>query len=236
MYRSRLTRLEERRNLRKATWLAGGTVVLVVTVVILGIPILVKMAGFLGDLKSSSRPVDKNDLIPPVPPAISLPYDATNSARIEIAGSAEPGSTVYLTQNSESQGNAVVGEDGIFRFRDVALKDGNNKFEAVAVDQSGNKSQPSSGVMLLFSNKPPELKIESPTDRQQVSGEMKVEIKGSTGSDVRLTVNERTVIVNSSGKFATTLSLNSGENALVFVAVDRAGNQTRKELTVTAIP
>lgn len=222
--------MEERRNLRKATWLAVGTVLLVVTVVILGIPILVKMAGFLGDLKSSSRPVDKNDLIPPVPPAISLPYDATNSARIEIAGSAEPGSTVYLTQNSESRGNAVVGEDGMFRFRDVALKDGNNKFEAVAVDQSGNKSQPSEGQTVYFSNKPPELTVET-----SAVADGKVEIKGSTNG-VRLTVNERTIIVSSSGKFATSLALNWGENALVFVAVDRAGNQTRKELTVTATP
>lgn len=230
MYRSRLTRLEERRNLRKATWLAAGTIFLVVTVLILGIPILVKMAGFLGDLKASSRPVDRNDLIPPVPPAISLPYDATNSAKIEISGSAEPGSTVYLTQNSESRGNVVVGEDGIFRFGNMALKDGDNKFEAVAVDQSGNRSQPSESQTVYYSNKAPDLTVETSA---VVDG--KVEIKGSTNG-VRLVVNDRLIILNSEGKFQTKIGVNSGENILVFVAVDRAGNQTRKELTVTATP
>ena len=92
MYHSRLQRVEEKRNIRQATLLGLAAILAIIVVIVLGIPLLVRMAVFLGDVKSSSRPVDKNDLIPPVPPQISLPYTATNSANQTISGSAEPGS------------------------------------------------------------------------------------------------------------------------------------------------
>jgi len=88
---SRLSRLEDRRNSRKAVLLILGTIALLALAVFGGIPVLVKMAVFLGDLKSSKAPVDKTDLISPPPPSFSLPYDATNSARQTISGSSEAG-------------------------------------------------------------------------------------------------------------------------------------------------
>lgn len=234
MYRSRLQSLEDKKNFRKATFLALGAVGLIVFVLILGIPILVRMAIFLGDLKSSKSPVEKTDLIPPVPPNLLVSFDATNSSRQTLSGLAEPGSTVYLTQNSESRGSVVVKDDGIFQFGNVILKEGDNKFVGIAIDQVGNKSQSSREVVIYYSNKRPELNVDSPTDRQQITGN-RVEIKGST-SGTRLTVNDRLIILGNNGVFSTTYNLDPGENVLVFIASDRAGNQTRKELTVTATP
>lgn len=231
MYRSRLQNLEEKNNIRKATLLSVGTVVLVLITVVLGIPFLIRIAGFLGDIKSTDRPVDKNDLIPPVPPQISLPYDATNSATQTISGTSEPGATVFLTLNGQSSGDVVVSEDSSFSISDIHLSEGDNSLAAVAIDQSGNKSVSSTEISLYYSNKAPELEVESPTDYQQVSGP-NVEIKGTSTPGVRLTVNERSIIVSSEGKFSTNFNLTPGENVLVFIVSDKLGNQTRKELTV----
>jgi len=235
MYSSRLQRAEEKRNLRKATLLTIGSVLIVVLVLVLGIPLLIRLAGFLGDIKSSSRPVDKNDTIPPVPPSISLPYDATNSAIQTIGGSAEPGSLVFLTLNENSNGDVVATEDGGWSISSVRLAEGNNKLSAVAIDQAGNKSVPSNVIDIYYSQKPPQLDISSPTDNQQING-TSIEVSGTTTASVRLTINDRVTIVNSTGKFSTQFSLVSGANALVFIATDKTGNQTRAELTVTATP
>ena len=235
MYRSRLQRVEEKRNLRRATVLSLSTILVIVAVIVLGIPLLVRMAVFLGDLKSSSRPVDKNDLIPPIPPLISVSYDATNSATQTIGGSAEPGSSVWLTLNGDSAGDVVAAEDGGWSISPVRLAEGDNKLSAVAIDQGGNKSAPSTEVDIYYSQQPPELDISSPSDNQQVSG-ASVEVRGSTTAGVRLTVNGRLIIVNSEGKFSSQFNLVAGDNALVFIATDRAGNQTSAELTVTSTP
>lgn len=235
MYRSRLQKLEERRNLRQATLLSLGTILVIVAAVVLGIPLLIRMAVFLADLNSSNRPVDKNDLIPPMPPQISLPYDATNSARQTISGSAEPGSAVFLTLNGESAADVVAAEDGSFSIPDVTLAKGENKLSAIAIDQAGNKSTTSTEIILLYVTEPPKLQIQSPTDHQQTS-DKSITVAGETSPGARLTINDRLVIVNSDGKFSTQYNLSSGNNVLVIIASDRAGNQTRKELTVTATP
>lgn len=233
MYRSRLQTLEEKRNVRKATLLGLGTILIVIAVIILGIPFLIRLAVFFGDLNSSQRPVDKNDVIPPVPPQISLPYDATNSATQTISGSAEPGSTVFLTLNSDSAGDVVVADDGTFSISNIRLDTGNNSISAVAVDQSGNQSASSETLQIFYSQKPPDLNIDSPADHQQISDKT-VNVVGSTSAGARLSINDRLVIVGSDGKFSYQYNLNPGDNLLVLTATDKAGNQARKELTIVS--
>ncbi len=230
-----MQKVEEKRNIRKATLLSLGAILVVIAVLILGIPLLIRLAVFLGDINSSNRPVDKNDLIPPVPPTISLPYDATNSAVQTISGSAEPGSSVFLTLNGSGSGDVVAADDGGFSFPNIHLNSGENKMSAIDIDQAGNKSVSSTEITLYFSSQPPALDVDSPTDHQQISG-TSVQVGGSTSGGAKLTINDRFVIVNCDGKFTTSVNLNSGDNSLVLIATDRAGNQTRKELTVTATP
>ncbi len=204
-----------------------GTIILLAMAVFLGIPVLVKMAVFLGDLKSSKMPVDRTDLIPPPPPSFSLPYDATNSANQTISGGSEAGSTVYLTLNGESVGNVVAKDDGTFTLGDLTLKNGDNVLVAIAIDQAGNKGNASAEVDVYYSNKPPELAVET-----SMVADNKVEIKGTTNGE-RLTANDRLIIIGQGGKFATTINLNPDEKILVLVVTDRAGNQTRKEVELS---
>ncbi len=236
MYRSRMQRIEEKRNIRKAALLILVTILLIVGMAIVGIPLLTRMALFFSSFNAQSGN-EKYDNIPPAAPQIVLPYEATNSATISITGFAEAGSTVYLTQNTDSEEITVTGDDGTFKFEDLSLKAGENIFSAVAMDKAGNKSLTSAQRQISYSHKSPKLVIDTPTDHQVISGESnRLEIKGSTDIGDRVTVNERNIIVGSSGNFSGLYYLANGENVLVFIALDQAGNQTRKEMTVTYNP
>lgn len=230
MYRSRLASLQEKRDTRNATLIFIGTFVLIIILGVAGFKFLPKLVIYLSNAQTKS--VYKNDLIPPPPPAFSVAYSATNSAVIDISGLAEPDSTVYLTQNGEPAGKVKANSDGTFTFLSVSLKPGSNSFQSIASDASENQSKPSVAVHINFSDKMPEINIDYPTDGLKVSNK-KLEVRGATAQENRLTINDRWVMVDSLGKFSTVLNLNPGENTLVFVVTDRATNIFRKELKVT---
>lgn len=237
MYRSRLQRLEEKRNIKSAVLFSIGTVIVIGIMVVMGIPFLVRMAIFMGDLRTNGVTIDKNDLIPPGPPIILSDFDATYSATISVGGVAESGATIYLDSNGKSVGEVVVDDSGTWRVDDVSLDPGDNLFEAVAVDLSGNKSQISKLVKIWFSNKKPALEISFPVNGYVVSGGSgKIEIGGMTDPKVHLTMNDRLVIVGGDGKFLTTYNLTLGDNPLNLVAKDKAGNVTQKEISVKYSP
>jgi len=236
-YSSRLNRLEDKRNTRKAFLIVLGTIVIVILMLVIGIPTLIRMVVLIGDMKSSGKQVDRMDVIPPSPPQILYQYDATNSAQINLTGFSEAGATVYLTNNSNSIGEAVVKDDGTWLIANIKLNTGSNDFIATAVDLSGNRSQMSKTVSIIFSTKEPKLEISSPTDRQNVTGKpANVNVRGLTDPDARLTVNDRVIIVSADGTFSANYPLNSGENVMIFLSKDIAGNQARREMTVTYQP
>jgi uncharacterized membrane protein len=53
---SRLQSVEEKRNIKKAYLYIGSSILAVIFLIFLGIPTLVKFAGFLGDLSKSGKP------------------------------------------------------------------------------------------------------------------------------------------------------------------------------------
>ena len=221
--------------MRKVTWIALGSILIVVGMITLGIPALVRMVSFIGERKGGGV-ADKNDLIPPAPPSIYAPWNATNSAVQTINGWSEPQAQVVLTVNLKTLGSVIAASDGSFIFENVTLSEGNNTLVAVALDNSGNKSQSSGEINIVYLKREPKLNIDSPADRQSFSGNSSIELKGQVDPQSRLTINDRVVILGNEGNFTTKWNLSSGDNTLVFAAVDPAGNQIRKELVVTFNP
>lgn len=237
MIRSRLQRLEERRSVRTATLLGIGTVILIIMVVILGVPTVVKMAAILTEINSANKPVDKNDFIPPPPPVLYNPYPATNSATQVVTGTTEPGVTVYLSRNDEEVASLVATEDGSFHFGSVTLVEGENKLIAVAKDTGGNLSQKSKILNILYLNRTPKLEITTPLEGTSLSGGIaKVELRGATDPGARAFVNQRLLIVDSSGNFSTNVNLVSGENKILVEVFDLATNSSKKEIVVNYQP
>jgi len=233
---SRLRRKEEKRSLRQAIIFGFLTLLVSLGLVFLGIPIMIRVAIFLSDLRSSSQPIENQDIFPPSPPRLEPLPEATNSAQIEINGFAEQNTSIEIFVNDFSAKKVMVENDGKFKASDIKLKEGENEISLTATDKAGNVSQKSK-VNLFFDQTPPELEISEPTEETVVSGEEgKITLKGKTEEKASLTVNDHLVIVNFEGNFEYPLPLNEGENQIIVIATDKAGNQTKKEIKITYSP
>lgn len=231
---SRLVRKREARSLRRAVLFGFLTVLLALALVFLGIPALIRMAIFIGNLRSSSTPIETKDVLPPVPPRLKPLAEATNKAQINIEGFAEKGATIKLTLNGIANKETVAKTDGTFLVSNIKLSQGKNEIYAIATDQDGNTSQKSAILVIDYDNTPPELIVNEPADNSVFSSEEKtIEIKGETEEGVTITINDRFVILGAEGKFDFSFTLSDGENKIKIVAVDKAGNQTEEEITVT---
>lgn len=204
----------------------------IVISIFLGFRALTTVFLFISNINKNNQVSTKDDFIPPSPPQLFLPYEATNSAQINIHGYAEPGATVYVTVNKNPLKNVLVSDEGEYFIDEVKLEFGKNDFSAVAIDKAGNESQQSNLKSIIYSDKIPKLEITNPADNAKISGKDSfLEVKGSTDPENRLTINDRVIILNSTGTFNYRLGLSKGENKILISATDRTGN--KKEVTLT---
>lgn len=234
---SRLTRKEEARNIRRAFFFGFLTLFLVILLLFVGIPLLIRMAVFLGELKGTPEQIETGDVIPPPPVRIHSLPEATNSAKLKISGFAEAGSTVEIFLDGSAVAEVLADNDGTFYTTGIELTSGTNEIYALAVDEKGNRSQESERQVILLDTEPPELEINEPEEGSTVSGpENKITLRGISENGVDLRVNDKLVLVDQEGNFSYQLSLDEGENSIRVVAFDKAGNQTEKELIVSYQP
>ncbi|OGM31054.1 hypothetical protein A2630_00060 [Candidatus Woesebacteria bacterium RIFCSPHIGHO2_01_FULL_44_10] len=233
---SRLAQVEHKKN-RRAIFVYGFlTIALIVLLLFFGLPSIVRLAGFLTDLRSSGQSVEINDKTPPAPSRFEIPPEYTNKSRIEISGSAEAGATVKLFINGDER-ETVADDSGKFSFS-VSLSKGDNQFWALVIDKSGNESTESSRYKVVYDDKEPLIEISSPSDGQTFSGSasQRIEIKGTTETEATVKVNDRIAIIDSEGNFSLSISLIEGQNTLELIATDPAGNKATKSLTVNYSP
>jgi len=234
---SLLSKRESKRNIRQAVFFSFLTLALAALVFIYGIPAVIKMAVFVGNLRSSTTPVESNDNIPPSPPIFKTLPEATNSVKINLYGFAESGSNVKIYLTGQSVNDVIADNDGNFSLDNLELTLGRNEITAMAVDNAGNKSRESEKLVIWYDNQPPELEITQPADQTTITNETgKVEILGKTETEADLSINEHFVVIDNNGNFKYTFPLSQGENLINVVATDRAGNQTIKSLTLNYSP
>lgn len=235
--RTRLARKREARNIRQAVIYIILTLALALVLIFVGIPLLIRMAIFLGNLRTSSKLPEQADTIPPSPPRIIVPFEATNSAQFSLKGYSEPGADIKLYNSGLSFGETVADSEGSFAIENLKLTSGRNEITAVAQDAAGNESLPSIPAVVDFDTTPPALEITSPEDGKTITGlENEITLEGKTEEGAKISVNGRLVIVGPEGDFSYQYSLEEGENTFIIVAQDKAGNQTEKELRVNYSP
>jgi len=229
---SRLARTEEKKNIRKAVLYVILTISLIVLLVVLGIPSLAKMAAFLSDLRGSSQPIEKEDTTSPPPPRFETPSKYTNREIIKIKGFGEPGSTIKIFANNQTE-EVVVNNEGYFIY-DFKLHDGENNISAVDVDESGNESSNSGSTTIFYDNEPPEIDITTPEDGKSFYGtkQRQITIEGTTKDTETLTINGRIITIRSDNSFIYSVSLTEGENNFDITAKDKAENEVTKRITV----
>jgi len=232
-YRSRLLKKQEAKSLRLAIIFIILSFSLILGVIFFGPTALVKLSLIFANLRSSSQPPQSEDKIPPAPPQLVIPFEATSSAKINLSGFAEPGVKIEIFLNGVSKETLVTDNDGNFQLSNLEISSGENEIYAVATDNAGNVSQPSPKIIVIFDNTPPKLEISQPEDRATFYGISKtIEIKGETEEDASVSINDHLATMEAGGKFRYSLTLAPGANNVKIVATDKAGNQTEKELTL----
>jgi len=217
---SRLERKYTSRDQRKAVILIIGSLIIAAVLLIYGLPLVFNLTGAISNLNRKST-VETTKTIAPNIPIFFQNYAATFSATIKIAGTADPNATIEIFQNGVSLGTNKADDTGKF-LQTVDLEKGQNIFTAVAINDNGQKSEPSESYFIKLITTKPKLDVLI-NDKT---------ITGQTDQGNSVAINDRLIIVDKDGKFSLTPNLASGENKFLIVAVDPAGNQTKKELTI----
>jgi len=95
------------------------------------------------------------DVTPPPPPKLSPPAATSASARIPLAGQAEPDAKVEVLVGGEPRATVTANADGAFQIAGLALARGGNVIQARAIDGAGNTSLPSEAVRVAHDPHPP---------------------------------------------------------------------------------
>ena len=213
-----------------------GSLIIIVILIKFGIDALINLSLFINKSKISSvktvvpNSQDLNKFVGA--PTLSISQTATNSANIEIKGSAGANETIYLYKNNSMVDQTAADNNGNFDFKNETLDTGVNNFTAQA--QKGNFKSPMSDVaMITYTNSAPNLTITSPNDGQSFSHDQNpIQIIGKTDPNVNVTVNGFIAQVDVAGNYSYTLNLTNGSNTITIDAIDQAGNKTEKVIHV----
>ncbi len=230
--RSRLEKQAEEQATKSTVMLGLLSVGVVVMVLMFGLPLLIKLSVFLGEIKSRTNGELKEKVLPPLPPRLTIPYEATNSAQIAIMGLAEVGSTVELLKNDVAIGTTQVSDSGDFSFVGVELEPGVNGFLARARTDQGGSSEMSQLLEVVFDNQSPEVEMINPSEATLTVDYADFDVVGKTEKGVSILINGNIAVVGDDGKFKLKIQLVPGKNEVEVVARDLAGNEMRKKVEI----
>ncbi len=225
--------LDKKKDNRKTFLLGFVVVVLLVLVVMFGFSFLVRFTEFLGERKEANGGITNDSELPPLPPRIFVPFEATNSAAINVSGTAESGTLIELEKDDVLLDTINVDEDGEFIFENILLNLGNNLFSAVAVAADGKRSEISKEVVVVFDNEPPRLEMTNPVEESLTVDYEDFDVVGKVDNDVSVTVNGRIGLIDSEGNFKVKIQLQPGKNNVEIKVRDLAGNETSKTIEIT---
>lgn len=175
--------------------------------------------------KSDNSFIEDSSIAPPV---LNIPFEATNSAQIKISGYAQPDTQVEIYIDDELQTTTTVNSDGNFSSDLIDLRLGTNSISGKTIDKDTRKSLPSKIIRIIYDNQKPSLVVHAPSDNQETK-DKRFTVTGITNPDetIEITINNNRTVVNTDGNFSYSVELNEGDNNIVIVAVDQAGNSTQ---------
>ncbi|MEK7513963.1 MAG: hypothetical protein AAB580_03680 [Patescibacteria group bacterium] len=235
--KTRLERKRDQNSLKQAVKYIFLIVLSLGLIFKFGLPALINMAGLIGSFNQAKIPIEKQDVIPPTAPRMDFLPEATNSGQLDIHGQAESGTTVQLFINGLNTKESIADSEGQFKFDNIHFRDGENEVYVQAKDGENNLGQASKTVTVRVDQEPPALEITKPKASDRFfDKDNPISAEGKSEEGANLTVNNHFVLVRSDGSFSTQISLTTGDNQLDFAAKDKAGNETKKIITVNYTP
>jgi|SRR5581483_11068562 len=228
-YQSRLSRVEERKNIRSAIIFGGLTIAVIVFIFVFGIPAFSKFVNFFNK-NTSNISQNQDERVILAPPNIDTLPRYVKDKTLTIKGNAQSNSMIKIYFNNSSD-ETVSDDSGNFS-ANIELNKGVNIIYATTVDSKGNESKPTEKFSISYLSEAPNLTISRPQNNQNFYGEAQknIIVEGLTDIGNSVSVNDHIAIVESDGKFSITLGLNDGDNEIKVVSTDPAGN--KKEITL----
>lgn len=230
--RSRLDRKTNEQVTKKTVFLGSLTVILAILILVFGLPLLIKLSVLLGQGRSKNQNTSEIKKLPPVAPRLIIPYEATNSGQIKVSGFAEAKVNVELFKNDVSVAKTQVTDNGDFVFDSLTLDEGQNKFTAMASTDDAGSGDDSKAVVVIYDKTPPSLVLTNPSEETLSVDYADFDVTGKTDAGASVSINNRIASVDSDGNFKLKWQLNTGKNELEITAVDLAGNETKKKITI----
>jgi hypothetical protein len=192
-------------------------------------------------VRTGTEPRDKLAVL--AAPALSAPRDESTvyTRTPPLAWTPVANATGYWIEIAADQafGRMVSSKFGLDqpRFDPAALAPGEYFWRVAALDSFGLPGTRSVAwrFTIVIDTTPPFLTITAP-ERDAVLRDAAVRVAGETEPGARVTVQGQPVTVRADGRFEVTITAAVGANAIVVVAADPAGNETRRERTVELMP
>lgn len=226
----RLSQKEETKVIKRIVYLSIFSIILAIFLMTLGVPLLGKFADFLNIVFRKNNVSQVDSTSAPLAPNLDTLPQATNSATLTVTGFAQDETTVAVFDNMQKVGETKV-ENGKFQFENLTLTEGGNEISAKAISTSGQESDFSENIKVMFDKTPPRLDVESPADGQSFSQNNRIQVTGQTDRDAQVYANGFLASVDSEGKFEVSVPVSEGESTIEIKAIDEAGNvkvETRK--------
>jgi len=126
----------------------------------------------------------------------------------------------------------VVAYDANGRFAvPLTLAEGTNQI-IVTLEAGTNEAIAATKSTVVYSKTPPPLSVSLPKNNDTIDGP-NLTVSGKSAPGATVLVNDRTVIVGEDGSFSDTSTVQPGAVPITVIARDRAGNETKTQLSVT---
>ncbi|MCA1178232.1 Ig-like domain-containing protein [Pantoea rwandensis] len=154
--------------------------------------------------------LSNNETGTPVP----ITNGATNDTTPVLSGTAEPGSTVTVSDNGTPLGTATVGADGSWSYT-PSLGEGDHSLTATVTDPAGNSSSPSTAIPVTVDTTAPT----APGGLQLSNDQSGTPVPVTTG-----TTNDTTPVLSGTAEPGSTVTVSDGDTVLGSVSVGTDGN------------
>lgn len=231
-----MTRLQSREQKKFITRVIGLVIILCLVlyfIFTIGIKLLLNVSVFIANLssKKTTNQLTKADDAYGSIDINSIPT-ATNSSQIIIGGSVTNLSSLEFFLNSEKVKEVSLNASDIFSEEIAQLKEGQNTIYVKGILGDSKNARQSREFTVIYKPEKPKLEITEPADKSKTS-KQEIKIKGSTDKEVFVKINELPVVVDAQGNFESTVQIKDGENVFTITALDIAGNEETKTISVT---
>jgi hypothetical protein len=233
---TRLERHAKRETRQRTISLLVIIALILIFVVKAGIPFIINQSVSLSQAMGGNKQATTGQSADPSFNSVEINTipEATNSAQIQLTGTAQNIDKVSIIINGDSVKDIDTSSQSQFSATVGDLKSGSNEVYAEGSVKGSAQKKQSQKYTIVLSTSAPTIDVSEPQDGMKTPRtEITVNGKVSGSGDLNLLVQGLPAVISNAGTFSQIVPLKEGENKIVVHVSDQAGNVTEKTITVT---